>query len=361
MNSLGNDVLDCGRILQKLGLGGQIRQHEFRLVLFRICRKDQTATVGGVKAYVGVTDSDWWRFLAANPTISEVNFWQPGGNREFKVLQRGEPFLFKTKWHDGNRLVGGGYFEGFVRLKISEAWEVFGYGNGVHSLDEMRDRVSRYRREPIQIGDDPVVGCVLLNDVRIVPDELWCDAPPDFGKSVVQGKSYSLGTREGNATVDLFVKNLAYASGSPSDQSPTVRSVSGPVFGDPRLVRPRLGQGGFKTLVREAYEKRCAITGHKIVPTLQAAHIVPVSQNGENRIDNGLLLRSDVHTMFDRGYLGVAPDLKLHVSPRLRSEFGNGDEFYSRQGDVIAVPRARADRPNSEFLEWHMENVFKAS
>ena len=310
---------------------------------------------------MGVTDGDWWRFLAANPTVTEVNFWQPGGNRDFKILQRGEPFLFKTKWNDGNRLVGGGYFEGFVRLKVTEAWEIFGYGNGVHSLDEMRKRVSKYRREPMSPGDDPVVGCVLLNEVRIVPDQLRVDAPDDFGKSIVQGKSYPLQSGTGNPTVDLFVRNLAYTTETSLGSSQSVRAVDGPIFGEPRLVRPRLGQGGFKTLVREAYQKRCAITGHKIVPTLQAAHIVPVSMNGENRVDNGILLRSDVHTMFDQGYLGVAPDLTLHVSPRLRSEFGNGEEFYLRQGNEIVTPRETVDKPNREFLEWHMDSVFKAS
>lgn len=314
-----------------------------------------------MKAYVGVTDSEWWRFLAANPSISEVNFWQPGGAHDFKVLQRGEPFLFKTKWNDGNRLVGGGYFEGFVRLTISEAWNFFGEGNGVRSLDEMRSRISQYRREPIQPGEDPVVGCVMLNDVKIVPEDMQLDAPTDFGKSVVKGKSYVLDSDQRNPVVDMFVRNLAYTADAATPERQEVRAVDGPVFGEPRLVRPRLGQGGFKTLVREAYGKKCAITGHKIVPTLQAAHIVPVSKNGENRIDNGILLRSDVHTMFDQGYLGVAPDLTLHVSPRLRSEFGNGDEFYSRQGHVIVTPREPVDRPNREFLEWHMDTVFKAS
>jgi putative restriction endonuclease len=314
-----------------------------------------------MKAYVGVTDSDWWRFLELHPHITEVNFWQPGGNRDFRVLDRGEPFLFKSKWSDGNRLVGGGFFEGSVRLKISEAWNIFGFGNGVGSLDEMRLRVGQYRKTPIQIGEDPEVGCILLNDVRIMPAHLRVDAPTDFGKSIVQGKGYLLNVAGGNSVVDQFVNSMANVDEHLGDPVGGPRMVPGPVFGDLRLIRPRLGQGGFKTLVREAYGKRCAITGHKIVPTLQAAHIVPVSQNGENRVDNGLLLRSDVHTMFDQGYLGVAPDLRLRVSPRLRTEFGNGEEFYSREGTEIAVPLITSDRPNREFLEWHMDSVFLAS
>ena len=61
-------------------------------------------------------------------------------------------------------------------------------------------------------------------------------------------------------------------------------------------------------MLKQAYGRRCAVTGDKIVPVLQAAHIRPVTQDGENRIDIGLLLRSDVHTLFDRGYIGIHPD-----------------------------------------------------
>jgi putative restriction endonuclease len=135
----------------------------------------------------------------------------------------------------------------------------------------------------------------------------------------------------------------------------------GPVYGDPRLAPRRLGQGSFKAVMLQAYDGRCAITGSRIRPTLQAAHIRPVSKRGEHRLDNGLLLRSDVHTMFDRGYLGVDPEHRLMVSPRLRADFGNGDEFYARAGQPVVVPERRPDRPNREFLEWHTDEVFMAS
>jgi putative restriction endonuclease len=138
--------------------------------------------------------------------------------------------------------------------------------------------------------------------------------------------------------------------------------VPGEVFGRPRLVAQRLGQRAFRALVLAAYERRCAITGEKIRPVLQAAHIRPVEMDGQNRVDNGLLLRSDVHTLFDRGYLGVGPDRRIHVSPRLRSEFDNGESLYRRQGEPLTVLPARTlDRPDREALEWHMDVVFQAS
>ena len=86
---------------------------------------------------------------------------------------------------------------------------------------------------------------------------------------------------------------------------------AGPAFGDPRLAPYRLGQRSFQAVVLDAYHRRCAISGTHIPPVLQAAHIRPVTKGGEHRLDNGLLLRSDIHTLFDRGYLSI--DLRLLV------------------------------------------------
>jgi putative restriction endonuclease len=71
----------------------------------------------GMRGYVGVTDEEWFRFLAARPEISEakVNFWRPGGGRRFHALEHGEPFFFKTR-APHNRVVGGGFYSGFAAL-----------------------------------------------------------------------------------------------------------------------------------------------------------------------------------------------------------------------------------------------------
>jgi putative restriction endonuclease len=111
----------------------------------------------------------------------------------------------------------------------------------------------------------------------------------------------------------------------------------------------------------KAYGQRCAITGSRIRPALQAAHIRPVSEGGEHSLHNGLLLRADAHVLFDQGYLGVDLDYRLRVSPRLRADFEDGEEFYARAGQPVALPQRAADRPNQEFLGWHKARVFKAS
>ena len=322
-----------------------------------VCRA--RAHTFNVRAYLGVTDGGWYRYLS-DRRATEVNFWQPSGSRRFSAIEQGAPFLFKSHYHDGNRIVGGGFFSGWAALPVSRAWEFFGPDNGCSSIAEMRTRIARYNRS----GEaDPEIGCVMLHDVRFFPDGQRPEAPPDWSKNIVQGKSYDLATAEGSYLEHVFTALLAeYAPPQAANRGPSF--VEGPVFGRPNLRPVRVGQGAFKALVQEAYGRRCAVTGAKIVPTLQAAHIRPVTSSGENRVDNGLLLRSDVHTLFDRGYLGVHPSTRvLMVSPRLRGDFGNGEEFYAkaRVREVVTVPSRRADQPNVEFLEWHADTVYLAS
>ncbi len=130
------------------------------------------------------------------------------------------------------------------------------------------------------------------------------------------------------------------------------------VCGHDVVVRQRFGQGTFRVVITDTYRRRCAVTGEKVLPVLEAAHIRPVAAGGAHRIDNGLLLRSDVHTLFDRGYVTVTPDYRFRVSSRLRKDFDNGEHYYRYDRRELWVPENLFDRPNKEFLEWHADTVF---
>jgi len=124
-------------------------------------------------------------------------------------------------------------------------------------------------------------------------------------------------------------------------------------------VRPRLGQGTFRVLVTETYRRRCAVTREKALPVLEAAHIRTVNDGGVHRIDNGLLLRSDVHELFDRGYVTVTPNYRFRVSRRLKDDFDNGEHYYQFEGAGLWLPARAEERPSREFLEWHADTVFR--
>ena len=83
----------------------------------------------------------------------------------------------------------------------------------------------------------------------------------------------------------------------------------------PIEVLQRLGHGAFRILITDAYERRCAIAREKALPALDAAHIRPVEDGGSHRLNNGLLLKSDAHTLFDRGYITVTPEHRVRVRP----------------------------------------------
>jgi putative restriction endonuclease len=73
----------------------------------------------------------------------------------------------------------------------------------------------------------------------------------------------------------------------------------------------------------------------------------------------GLLLRSDLHTLFDRGHVTVGPDLTVHGSRRIHDEFENGRHYYALQGRQIRPPARGNPPPAREYLEWHTDTVFR--
>ncbi len=309
-----------------------------------------------MKAYVGVTDFDWYSLLASRPELDEVNFWQPGGRTTFRALQPGELFLFKLH-APHNAIVGGGFFAHATLLPVSLAWESFGVANGATSLEQMRARIERYRKTAARSHEDYTIGCILLEQPFFLPPDRWTPPPSDWHPNIVQGKGYDL-TQEPSRTLWRHVQDAVRASGTSAGWPAQIADPNAPRYGTPALVTPRLGQGSFRVLVTDAYERRCAVTAERVLPVLEAAHIRPYAQGGEHRVDNGLLLRSDLHTLFDRGYVTVTPALQLEVSRRIREDFENGRDYYALHGRAVRVPARAGDRPAGEFLRWHNQEAY---
>jgi putative restriction endonuclease len=302
-----------------------------------------------MQSFVGVTDYDWYRMLSTESGIDEVNFWKPGGQQGFAALSPGDLFLFKLH-APRNFIVGGGFFAHFTRVPISLAWEAFGIKNGARSLAELRARVERFRKIGTS-AEDYSIGCILLEQPFFLDEARWVAAPADWHSNIVQGKRYDLSIGEGRRIWLELQARLGTVA-------PQVAEPPSPRYGEPIQVLPRLGQGSFRVVVTDAYDRRCAITGERTLPALDAAHIKPYSAEGENRVSNGLLLRSDLHRLFDRGYLTVSPDLKVRVSERIRREFENGRHYYALDGELLRRPSRTEFAPDRTALEWHSDVVF---
>lgn len=313
-----------------------------------------------VKLYVGITDYDWFKLHSSKETVDEVNFWKPSSQLGFKVLQWGEPFLFKLH-SPKNFIVGGGFFTKFLRLPVSLAWQTFGEANGAQSLDQVRNRIAKYRKKPIGPADDPVIGCILLGEPFFFNQEDWIPIPSDFKIAGTQiGKSYDTETGTGLTLWREVSERLHMARIKSIGPATEAASELGARFGKPQIVTPRLGQGSFRILIADAYGRRCTMTSERTFPALEAAHIHRYSQGGDHSLSNGLLLRSDIHKLFDLGYVSIDPRTRtIRVSKKIREEFENGRDYYRLDGQPISEPENVLAFPSIEKLKHHYENEFR--
>lgn len=312
-----------------------------------------------MRFYVGVTDYDWFFIHASKHGVEEVNFWKPSESAAFKVLPVGGIFLFKLH-SPRNFIVGGGFFTQFLQIPLSLAWEAFGESNGAQTLSEMRKRISKYRRVPIPLTDDPTIGCVILAEPFFFSQPEWIPMPGDFKLNTVVGKTYDSEEGSGHRLWHAVNERLVRIREQAPTPGPALAAAAAARYGNATLVMPRLGQGAFRVLVTDAYERRCAITNERTLPVLEAAHIRPYAQGGTHELSNGLLLRSDLHTLFDRGYMTVDPkEQRIVVSRRIREEFENGRDYYELHGRNLRLPTNPVAVPSRESLRFHAENVFR--
>ena len=303
----------------------------------------------GINLVIAVTDSDWFEMLRQRPDLGEVNFWAPSATN-FRALRSGELFLFKLH-APHNAIVGGGIFAYANVLPCSLAWEAFEEANGAHSAQDMRARIARYRQMDPSDRSDFEIGCRILTQPFFFEERDWIPAPPSWSRNIVSFKTYSTGEREGLALWEEVTDRLKrpQIAGTADDSRR---------FGEPQLIRPRLGQRAFRVLVTDIYQRRCAVTRERTLPALEAAHIRPYRDGGVHEARNGLLLRRDIHSLFDAGYVTVGPDLHFEVSRRIKEEFENGRDYYALHGRRIEAPHEAGQSPDPEALSWHNDNRF---
>jgi putative restriction endonuclease len=213
----------------------------------------------------------------------------------------------------------------------------------------MRRRIAFYRGVPDNPRQDYSIGCRVLTQPFFLAESQWISVPPSWSRHIQQGRIYDADEGDGRLLWEAAMDRTAL------QQEPAAAS---PRYGTPILIRPRLGQGAFRISVTSVYQHRCAITGERTLPILDAAHIRPYEEGGEHDVTNGLLLRTDIHRLFDKGYVTISIDGRFEVGQRLKAEFENGRIYYAMHGKSVAPPTDLQSRPSREALEWHQSNRF---
>ncbi|MBM3985276.1 MAG: hypothetical protein FJ296_06265 [Planctomycetes bacterium] len=328
---------------------------------------------------VALTDRAWFDHLAtlaaqragrppgsAIVRLDECNFWQPRGPRR-PDLRPGAPFFLRLHAPD-SCLAGFGFFATWHQLGIAEAWRTFGVANGARTLAEFRSNLERLRGACVDIEAERI-GCIVLRDVHFLPPSRWTAwaSERDWRPHTQVAKDYDLDLPPGDVLRSLLALQ-------PPDEYAEVAAELGERFtlveADERrreiaALAVREGQGSFRVRLLQAYGGRCALTGERTLPVLEAAHIQDYLGPRSNHVQNGLVLRADLHDLYDQGYLTVLPrgpssnQLVIEVSQRIKQNWHNGKLYYAlhgRQPEVL--PRSPREQPSHEALEWHARNRF---
>lgn len=118
-----------------------------------------------------------------------------------------------------------------------------------------------------------------------------------------------------------------------------------------RAIAQRLGQSDFRDQLLSAYQEKCAVTDCSVSAVLEAAHIKPFCEEQTYLVPNGILLRSDIHTLFDRYLMGINPaDFTVaFAEPAMRGK------YKKLNGKPIRVPTNDRLKPSQALLQEHWE------
>lgn len=147
---------------------------------------------------------------------------------------------------------------------------------------------------------------------------------------------------------------------SEENQSPFIWPESGRDIVSQLINRP-FRDAKFRKHLRELYDRTCAFTGLRLIngggrPEVEACHIIPVEDGGNDSVQNGIALSCTVHWMFDRGLLSLSDDYEILASRQL-----NYDVSHLLHPDMKArIPENPVYRPHPHYLDWHRNNKFKA-
>lgn len=117
----------------------------------------------------------------------------------------------------------------------------------------------------------------------------------------------------------------------------------------------RSGQPEFRQALLSAYDGACAISGFDCQESLEAAHIFPYRGATTNAACNGLLLRADLHALFDLGFWSIdAKSMRVIISEDLHKT-----KYAELAGISMREPSSPSQRPTKGLLEWHRQHIFK--
>jgi len=287
------------------------------------CEGDLVRLLGGRLIVLAIVPNEVW--LALDQKAIDVSVPMPN---QLNAVQ-GKSIRYDTgRWAHYKRPPTTNIFYSPTTDNM-QAWQSF-----IKSLHfALLDRVARYAfRDDSQSNHQPSVSAYLQ---RVLPRWVPEPAYSSSGKSVDNATAFAAQLRDEEGDSDNTDSHVGY-----SPQAGDRREVV------ERQIRERRGQPQFRDALCKRYGNRCLVTGSEVLAVLEAAHIKPYRGEDDNHPENGLLLRADIHTLFDLDLLGIEPEqLRVELHPDLAKD----REYGSLTGRTLGC--ARDQRPSREALQ----------
>ena len=280
------------------------------------------------------------RLLSANGLSRDLYCWgsTPGKNniRNWELLQAGDIMLtvYEKAYRYASRVIYKIRSESLAesiwgRDPEGNTWEYMYFLTKPKKIEALL--------ESIPIGSTPYtkyMGFTRISDERISQIER------DWG-STDKFASHFFGIEKGGSqeVASISIENITFDAREFLDSETDLR-----LFKE-KVLAVREGQSNFRRELLSRYKARCCITGCAVEAVLEAAHIIPYNGIESNIGSNGLVLRSDIHTLYDRDLISVSPEMQIHVSSRLRDS-----EYFHLHGKQIMLPSENNDLPSQEYL-----------
>jgi putative restriction endonuclease len=290
---------------------------------------------------IAPTDENWFAFLKNSQFNSFINFWTPT-TWNVKNLKSGDKWYFLLK--SPIRKIGGyGEFVEYKNMTPQAAWKEYGLRNGCNSKLDLTVKIQKYidrnskkhSKKNINI-DNYEIGCIVLKNCVFWDSDSYID-PTNFNISIAK----QVVTRKYFKQYDPF----------------TIKDIDDFfLLDEPREVyklevNQRKGQGIFKGLILKAYNNKCCISDETCPELLEAAHIQHYLNQQSNHIQNGILLRVDLHRLFDNNLLYIDNGYIVRISPLV-----NTPHYKKYNGRKISLPNNMDDHPSLTALELRFKD-----
>lgn len=285
-----------------------------------------------------------------------ASLWSVGDSEFDKECTQLAPgslvLLFREK--DGHyAIVGGGYFLGWASMSLQESWDLYGVSNGAYNFDDFVHEVElRGGNAKDNLSCAKLMHTFVFNasDLVNIPDELT--------NLVDQKQHFTLALNE---PAGHYIQNRvldardAYIGNDGTDWQGMYYVASH------RNSKSYMAE--FHARVLDAYKYQCAVTGVRARPVLMIAHIQPFYDAQFQSVSNGVVLRSDIYSMFKAGYITFmyndkGDKLITKVSDTV--DAAGGPDYKRFDGRELMLPDDPSLWPSKKYMLWHNRNCFES-